>query len=135
MMGLEISKEHRLFIPVEPTPASRPRVSQYGTYYTKTYTAWLNAARSALEGAVPHALNGALSLEVEVLCTKPRTGKLAFPKGDIDNYVKGPMDVLTKVGAWGDDKQVVRLVASKRYTESDELPGTLVRIFELKEQQ
>lgn len=134
MVGTTKPRGFSLFIPVEPTPASRPRVSQYGTYYSKTYTAWLNAARGSLEGAIKAPLEGPVSLEMEVVCTKPRTGKLLFPKGDVDNYAKGPMDVLTKLNAWGDDSQVVRLLVTKRYAAGAEQAGTLIRAHTLNDQ-
>lgn len=122
------------FLGVEPVPASRPRVSKWGTYYAATYKNWLKAAGLAVKEWTPGGkAEGPLVLLMEVICTKARTSKLAFPRGDIDNFAKGPLDVITKSErVWLDDNQVVGLIAFKRFAESGEKPGTNVTIMELE---
>lgn len=85
-----------------PVPASRPRVGKFGTYYAKSYADWMKEAAGFVKAAL-----------------------------DVDNYAKGPLDVITKSGkVWGDDKQVVSLRVSKRYTEPGEAPHTKTTIRE-----
>lgn len=116
---------------VEPVPASRPKVSRWGTYYTKTYTTFRKSAEEAMARLESECLHGCnIVVVVEVVCTKPRTGKLDHPKGDIDNYEKAIFDVITKAGKhWRDDKQIVGTVAFKRYVAEGETPGFHVSAF------
>ena len=62
-----------------------------------------------------------------------RTTKLLFPKPDVDNYAKAPLDIITKAeGYWDDDHQIQTLLVGKRYALPDEQEGTYVDIFEYK---
>lgn len=118
-----------------PVPAARPRVSKWGTYYPATYTKWQAAAKAALtvEGA---RIEGPVALYLEHVVTKARTSKRTYPHGDIDNFDKGPMDVLTKdTRVWDDDDQVVLTVAHKRYAEPGEEPGTTMVAIPLGEHE
>lgn len=111
---------------LSPVPASRPRVTRWGTYYTKTYKAWIAAA----EKAIPQSrdpLTGPLTISVEFVVQRPKTSKRAYPKGDIDNYEKAVYDMLTKRGYWHDDDQLVTTsTVTKRFTEPGEEPGFTV---------
>jgi Holliday junction resolvase RusA-like endonuclease len=51
---------------------------------------------------------------------------------DIDKLCRAVMDALTSV-VWIDDRQVARLVASKRWPDEGEAPGASIRIRELAE--
>jgi len=119
-------------LPVEPVPAARPRVGRFGTYYPKRYEHYRKAA---LERALEHdgiPTDKPLVLFVEVVATKPKTGKLTSPNGDVDNFHKGPLDALTKSEKfWKDDKQIVGLLSFKRYAEPGEEAGTRLHWFEL----
>lgn len=117
---------------MEPLPASRPRVTRWGTYIAKPYKEWLAAASKYLkttDARIPHGRH--LAVVVEVVCTRARTSKLSTPKGDIDNYVKAPLDAITHAGLWQDDKWVTSLVASKRFAAADEAAHTAVTVFVL----
>ena len=123
-----------LFLPVEPRPASRPKVTKYGTYFGKPYTIFRQTAQpyaNAYQGPPP--IQGPVVILIEIVCTKPKTGKLLHPRGDTDNYVKGVMDIMTKSNNfWSDDVQVVALYAYKRYAETKPLEpfGTHVYLYE-----
>lgn len=120
----------RVVIPVDPVPASRPRVGRWGTYYTKTYRNWRDLAASRLPHGELH-LDGPISVDVEVVKKRPKTTKLDHPHPDIDNYVKAALDALTKAGGyWDDDKQIVALSAHKRFTAPGEEGHTVVSIYE-----
>lgn len=118
---------------IDPVPASRPRVTRWGTYHTKTYKTWLTAAAECLKNGpiagqpVPDGVP--LVVVAEFVCRKPRTTKLVTPKGDIDNYLKAPLDALTHAGAWGDDKWITTVIASKRFAEPGEEPHTTIRVY------
>ena len=56
----------------------------------------------------------------EILPTEP---------GDLDNIMKGVLDGVTKAGVWGDDAQVVTIMASKFY---DRNPRVEIEIEELR---
>lgn len=107
---------------VDPVPASRPRVTRWKTFYLKTYQKFRDDADLWLQdcGLIP--TDKPLFCMVEVVAKKPRTGKLKFPRGDVDNYVKGPWDKLNKL-AWDDDNQIVGCAVFKRYAEPTEVPG------------
>jgi len=134
----EQSDDVRVFrLPVEPKPASRPRVSKYGTFFGKPYTKFRQQSQPYADAYNLHPpILGAVHVLVECVCTKPKTGRLQFPRGDVDNYVKGVLDVMTKSGNfWNDDAQVVSLQVVKRYTEvkQSEEAGCNVFLFEVKE--
>jgi Holliday junction resolvase RusA-like endonuclease len=116
-----------------PVPASRPRVSRWGTYYAKNYAGWMKSAAKLLGGEGDGATDAPLMVLVEQVVEKPRTSKLAFPRGDVDNFAKGPLDAITKAGrVWKDDNQIVGLVVFKRFAEKGEEPGTRVDYVQLQ---
>lgn len=114
---------------VNPTPASRPRVSRWGTYYSKTYETFRTKAKTAAEAWKALPTDRPLIVMMECIVEKPRTGKLAFPNGDVDNYAKGPLDTLNKV-IWTDDTQIQILTIAKRYATKGEEAGVLLEWFE-----
>lgn len=116
-----------LRIDCEPVPASRPRVAKFGTYYAKPYRDFMAMAQDRLPKGDKHS--GLVALVVSCVCTKPKTGKLLAPRGDIDNYIKGVMDVLTKKEYWEDDSQVYFIIAEKRYAQKDEKAHISVKIY------
>ena len=50
---------------------------------------------------------------------------LSHRSGDVDNYAKAALDVMTEVGYWVDDSQVYRLVTVKRFPNAGEDAGLL----------
>lgn len=110
-----------------PTPASRPRVTRWGTYYGKTYKAYMQAADTAIPTA-SHTLEGNLRATVEFVCLKPKTTKRLNPRGDIDNHLKAILDAITKKNYWHDDDQVVEITALKRWQHKGEQPHTRITI-------
>ncbi|MBP5855700.1 RusA family crossover junction endodeoxyribonuclease [Marivibrio halodurans] len=126
----------RLTIDIDPVPASRPRVGKFGTYYAKTYAKWRKAALPFAKAFEGPKLEGPVAVMVEQIVQKPKTTKRFWPKGDVDNYVKAPLDVLTKgEKVWKDDDQVVFCTSTKRFTETGEAPGTFLYWFPLAEEE
>lgn len=119
---------------VNPVPASRPRVTRWGTYYGKLYKAWMEAvADVAKENPPGFSLpTGPLFVINENVIEKPRTSERQYPRGDVDNYAKAALDAITKNKlAWGDDDQVVALLTIKRFASPGEQPHTNTKVIPL----
>lgn len=104
---------------VDPTPASRPRVSRKGfAYYGKTYERYRREAKAAL-GAVKKPkgcpLCGPLKVKIAFYCRSPKKPSNTWPIGDIDNHIKSILDSLNG-WAWEDDVQIMWIEASKQYS-------------------
>lgn len=121
------TQSSELRVELAPVPASRPRVSKWGTYYTGTYKQWIKDADATIPEA-DVALEGNLSVTLDLVAAKPPTTKRANPRGDIDNYIKAVLDALTKKGYWNDDDQIIHLYAHKRWPNPGEEPHFRVRI-------
>jgi len=122
-----------LIFPVEPVPASRPRVTRWGTYIAKPYKDWINAATASVESC-GSVVNGSpadtLLVITTAICTRAKTSKLTLPRGDSDNYGKAALDLVTKLGGyWHDDKQVAPAICSKRFAAKGERARTEVHIY------
>ena len=132
----QVSNDVRyLLLPTEPRPASRPKVTKYGTYFGRPYTIFRQTSQPYADAYNERPpIKGPVVILIEIVCTKPKTGKLLHPRGDVDNYVKGVMDVMTKSNKfWNDDVQVVALNAYKRYTDksTDEAAGSHIYLYEI----
>lgn len=117
-----------VYLALEPVAASRPRVSRWGTFYAEPYKSFLAAAPEALHALELPMLDGPLAVQLEVVCTKPKTSKLDLPRQDVDNFAKSVLDALTKAGAWLDDAQVARLTVEKRFALKGEAAHTRIEI-------
>lgn len=118
-----------LVIPIEPVAAVRPKVTRWNTYYPGRYGEYLKELRSWLDvhaGTVAPA-ETMLEVTTEFELRRPKshfgTGKnkhivkpsaASVPHQDVDNLLKGVMDGMSGT-VYADDKQVVRVVAEKRY--------------------
>lgn len=127
---LMMTTSRSFFFEVIPVPASRPRVTRWGTFYGKKYQQFRLDMEKALTQTrfSPTLLTGDLWVEIEFIVPPPKTIRRTTPRGDIDNYVKGPLDSMTKhEGFWNDDDQIVHLEASKRYQKENEKYGIRIR--------
>lgn len=123
-------------LPVTPMPTPRPRariITPKGRrpivsmYSPKEYQSYLQDIASFLASVDAFFFEGPVQCELEFYLPRPKTTKLFAPKPDIDNYVKGVLDALTKHGGfWNDDTQVVSLSATKAW--STDIVGTRVSI-------
>lgn len=104
---------------VDPTPASRPRVTRWGAYYGKTYERFRKQAEAAL-GAIKKPkgcpLACPLIVTVTFFCRSPKKPTNVWPKGDIDNHQKAILDSLNE-WAWKDDVQIMKIIAEKVYSK------------------
>jgi Holliday junction resolvase RusA-like endonuclease len=106
-------------------------MGKFGAYYGKRYETWKRAAEQMCEllayGRTP--TDDEYHVAVHSVVLRPRTGKLPFPIGDVDNYAKAPLDAITKGQLlWHDDKQIVTLQATKRYAIGSEEPHTYAKL-------
>lgn len=133
-----------VFLPIDPVPASRPRVTSRGiTYYPKRHNDYKKAAIKHLEETYDTTcqFDGPCKVFVEVIIPRPKTSKFDYPaRGDIDNFAKLPLDCLSSARpdgdgkdgrriAWLDDRQIVELFAVKRYAEDGEQPRTTIDVW------
>lgn len=132
---IAISKIITFFLPIKPQPASRPRVTRYGAYHTKNYTAFKNEAHRWLKAQkkLPKAKTGKFEVKLVIICRKPKNPSNDYPVGDVDNYAKAYLDAITKAKLfWEDDIQIVKLVARKRYQNQGEEYGAFISINEIE---
>ena len=88
-----------------PTPAAR-----------KAMAIW----QAVLERYKPaEPLHGAIVLEIEFMFPGKQT-RVRWTKPDLDNLLKGVLDICTRLGYWEDDAQIVLIKAQKR---NGTLPG------------
>lgn len=111
-------EQHAFILNIKPVPASRPRVTRWGTYYGKTYKEFRRQAKAALDNWVGPQLEGLLRVEVSFICHRPKTTKLLRPKGDIDNYCKAIFDALNGK-MWVDDVQIASVEAHKAFADEE----------------
>jgi len=76
--------------------------------------------------------HSAYKIEIDFICRRPKNPSNEYPTGDIDNYLKGPLDAITKADMiWVDDIQVISLTGTKRYQKQNEDFGMHITISEL----
>lgn len=74
-------------------------------------------------------LQGPLGVTIFAWFKKPRKNKYPFPpRPDLDNIVKIVFDSLNGL-AWEDDRQVIGVVAGKKYFESEKLVIMIRQLF------
>lgn len=124
---------------IKPVPASRPRVTRWGTYYLKTYKTYKDAAHEAIPVCSEATLMGELGATVEFICYHPKTTTMVSPRGDIDNHLKSIFDAIVGVKATkkagcklkkyiGDDELISHVDARMRYAIKGEEPRTIITI-------
>jgi len=122
-----------LKIPLTPVPASRPRVTRWGTYYGKRYTQWRASAEELLSEA---EFTFEIPVSVSVLFAIPRskTGKLETPVGDGDNYEKAIYDLLQMKQYLSDDRLITSATWKKRFLCYGEKGYTEIKIWKETEE-
>lgn len=124
------------FIPIDPLPCPRPRVAVirgHGVaYYPAAYKKWVAQFVELFQRKRFAKFDGPVRVTMLLDCRKAKTSKLLTPSGDVDNYAKSVLDGLTKVGMWFDDKQVERLVVTKRFAPPDAPVGIHLKVIALE---
>ena len=120
-----------IWIPVDPVPASRPRVTRWGVYYGKRYTRFRKEVseilgRKDLPKGLP--LSGPLKAIVKFYLAKPKSSTREWPNGDLDNYLK-TLDSFNGI-FWEDDDQIIEFEAHKEFitkpVEGFNEPGIMI---------
>lgn len=128
--------ENNFIIKGEAVPKGRPRVNSKGWLYTPKRTK--DYEELVASSYVGDKLTGALKVEICVFMAIPKSenkaNRLKMARGDIrptkangdlDNIVKSILDGLNGI-AYEDDRQVVEITASKRYTMAEPFTNVLI---------
>lgn len=102
-------------------------MTRWGTYYGKTYKQYIEDCNESIP-APTRQLHGELVVNADFILPKPKKSKFSMPNGDIDNYLKAILDVLTHAGYWEDDRQVVAIHSEKFFGNE---PRTAVTVREI----
>lgn len=97
-------------------------------FYQGRYKTFRETIKKWKEGQNPTPLEGPLEVHVLAEPTRPKTTKLAFPKGDGDNFAKAIFDALNKF-LYDDDNQIVAMHIYKQWAEPGK-PGAWYLIVE-----
>lgn len=127
-----------LVLPLNPVPASRPRVTRTGrVYYAKTYRIFKEQARHVVPAAIREQglegcpLTGPLRVDLRFFVRRPKKTILQYPKPDADNFCKAALDSLNGL-LFEDDEQVVQLTAAKAWAEPGQEGWIEVQVEKLK---
>ena len=116
-----------LVFDIEPVPASRPRVSQYGTYYSPIYDQFRKDMSKLLMGKVilyeePLKLEVTFYKKIPKSYSKKRTeeldGQYITTVPDLDNLEKALYDSMNNV-IYKDDSQIVDHHTRKIWTKNN----------------
>jgi Holliday junction resolvase RusA-like endonuclease len=127
----------KFVIPFEVCSASRPRVTKYGTFYGKTYTAfrevvgaWVKAQGYPLLKGPGLKVTGTFYMHIPKSWSKKKTleadGKYRVGRGDLDNEMKSVFDILQGV-LFENDSMIVQADMRKVWTTKN---GSIELVFE-----
>lgn len=126
----------KIFIPIKPMPAPRPRVTRNGTYNDPKYTNYKKAIALYCQihfgvSEKPIAMHLIFLFDIPKSWSKQKKQDAIWhtSRPDIDNLQKGVMDSLNGI-AYVDDAQVCYLSVKKQYAE---VAGIEIEITELKQ--
>ncbi len=123
LRGAVFATALRLSLIGKPVPCPRPRVSRNGgVFYPKNYTDWRDAALKQLTAGVG-GFKEPVAVALDAIVERPKTTVRLLPGGDVDNYAKSVLDILTKVKVWLDDDLVELLLVRKRWAVMGEEAG------------
>ena len=133
-----------LLFNISPVPASRPRVTRWGTYYGKKYKQFkLEMGLLVLESDKNNSVNpvtwldGLISADMTFFVPMARSwsnkkkssknGQFCDNNSDLDNYEKAILDSLNGV-YFHDDKQIVQQSSQKIWAEQGSIKIILKEI-------
>jgi Holliday junction resolvase RusA-like endonuclease len=142
---MNLSYSASVDLPFVPVAAVRPKVTRWSTYYPGAYGEYLPTVREWLAANwSDDPLDGPLAVHLAFYLPRPKshygTGRNsckvkgsapAYPRPDLDNFVKGALDAILGT-VIADDSLVVNLAAWKGYgdpgrTEIRIGPGIIAR--------
>lgn len=111
---------------IAPVPASRHRVTRWGTYFPKKYTKFREEMFRLLNGLCISPAYNLLYVKITFWVEMPKSwskkkkaelnGKYASNNCDIDNYIKACLDSCEGF-YFENDKQIVMICGIKKYAE------------------
>ena len=118
--------------PHAPMPAPRAKLTRTGLmYYPKLYTVWRGDTMVHVPAMVP-LLDVPVAIALDHVCPPYKTVTTQWARGDIDNFAKAILDVITKSKRiWKDDMQVTFMIERKRFAIIGEKPHTAIYIREV----
>ena len=125
----------RLWIPITPMGAPRPRVTRNGTYNDPKYTNYKKAIALIAKTKFKTPSITPIYMQIEFFFTIPKSwtkkkresAKWHIIKPDTDNLAKGVKDALNGI-AYVDDAQVCSIKIRKQYAQTD---GIMIEIEEI----
>ena len=125
----------KIFIPIKPMGAPRPRVTRNGTYNDLKYTNYKKAIALISNSKFKIPSNAPFFMKLDFFFEIPKSWSKAKKesakwhvfKPDSDNLAKGVKDALNGI-AYVDDAQVCFLQIRKQYAQSE---GILIEIEEI----
>lgn len=116
----------KLVFNIAPVPASRPRVTRWGTYYSKKYTQFREDMGKLILGtrrtlyAQPLKLDVTFFIEIAKSSSKKRVAELdntyCVSNVDLDNLEKAIYDSMNDY-IYLDDKQIVEHTTRKKWSK------------------
>lgn len=101
---------------------------------SKRVKPWRESIRwSILERWVGAKMLGAVTVELDFVMPRPtstpkRSTPPAIKRPDIDKLQRACLDAIGSAGVWGDDSQVVKVIATKRLAEIGEASGCRIEV-------
>lgn len=119
----------RIIIPTDPVVASRARTTKTGrTFYQPKYQEYKTYLKTFFAANIDErCITSELVVEAEFVLKRPKKSKFTMPIGDIDNYLKS-LDALEAAGIIDNDRQLVKVIATKRFCNENEAPHTKLLI-------
>jgi len=127
----------KLFLNYTPVPASRPRVTKWGTFYSKKYNDYKNKIKHDIQKKFLNdndyqKAEKTTALNIKIIFKFPfpksyskkkrleikENNYLHLIKPDLDNLEKAILDGMNEI-VYNDDSQICELSSSKRYTEEE----------------
>ena len=112
---------------INPTPASRPRVTRWGTFYGKKYKGFKKDMDELLENVDKEWLEGLIFADMTFFVGIPKSwskkkkklksGQWCDNNADLDNYEKSILDSLSGV-YFHDDRQIVQQQSKKIWADT-----------------
>lgn len=129
-------------LPIDPCPASRPRVGRWGAYYSGKYKDFMDQSELVVGALLENHAPFEVPLEVWVTfhIPRPKSNTDLYPinqrTGDIDNHIKSVLDAfnpdtgakakrkagrgqILSPGLWSDDSLIQTIHATKVWAAPD----------------
>lgn len=134
----------KITIPIDPVPASRPRVTRYGTYYGKKYTQF---KKDIQQYFTEHPLRGSklplsgvfyvnTTYHIKIPKTSLKTannmeGTYCDKNIDLDNLNKSCYDIILNERYIEDDRYIVRESSQKLWSSRPRIEITIMKLYDL----